>query len=65
MTDEQNTAYVLSQVALFNARIAGMVAENQMRAVRGEGPAYVKEHFDRAANESGIHHNAVIGLFIS
>lgn len=65
MSDEQKAAYVMAQVALFNARIAGMVAENQMRTHRGEAPAYVEGDFVKAAEDSGIHHNAVVGIFYS
>ncbi len=39
MTDAYET-YALTQTAVFNARIAGMVAENQARISRGEALAY-------------------------
>lgn len=65
MTDEQKTVYMLAQIALFNARIAGMVAENAHRTQCGLSLAYAEEHFIQAIEESGIHHNAIVGVFQS
>lgn len=65
MTPEQQAAYIVAQAACANARVAAMVAENQMRAHRGESPAYVEDHFDMVANDYGIHHNAVLTFFRS
>ena len=39
-------AIVLAEAASCNAEIAGMQAENQWRAHRGEAPAYVAADFE-------------------
>ena len=61
MNEDANTAYVLSQVAVFNATIAGMVAENMQRQHLGDAMAYVGIDFTQAINESGLYHNSVLG----
>lgn len=43
------------------ARIAGMEATNQQRAIEGKSPAYTEEHFEKAIIEEGATHNAVVG----
>mgnify|MGYP001607021024 FL=1 len=65
MTPEQKAAYVIAMSACAMAEIAGMQAENQQRAHRGESIAYTKDAFAALADKHGIHHNAVIGLFHS
>lgn len=60
MDEKQNTVFVLSQIAVFNAVIAGMVAENMQRAAVGQSMAYVEDDFTRVIEASGIHHNAVL-----
>ena len=65
MTDDQKAAYINAQVALFNAEIAGMVAENTIRAHRNETLAYPESAFSEVMNkyDSTIGHNAVISFF--
>lgn len=63
MTDEQQAAFINSQTAIFNAVIAGMVAENNNRMMRGESLAYTEAHFQEAIENSGINYNQVVGLF--
>ncbi len=60
MSDEANTAYVLAMIAVLNATIAGMVAENMQRQHRGESMAYVQADFAQEIKGSGMHHNAVL-----
>lgn len=52
MNEQQRSAFVIAQAAMLNAEIAAMQAENQMRAHRGETPAYADMEF-----------NAVIGRY--
>ena len=42
------------------ARIEGMKAENLQRAVKGESPSYVEEHFLGAIDEEDIGYNSII-----
>ena len=54
----------MAQAALLNAKIAGMVAENQWRAHRGESPAYVELDFDTVSAEySMLTWNGAIKFF--
>jgi hypothetical protein len=52
--------YIISQAAVLAGRIAGMVAENSMRAHRGEAPAYVEKDFEKVINDSDCEQNSVI-----
>lgn len=63
MTPEQQAAYVMAQAACAMAEIAGMQAENQKRAHRGESPAYGEDAFNSVIERNVIGHNAVLGLF--
>jgi cytochrome c-type biogenesis protein CcmH len=63
MTQEQKAAYVIAMAACAMAEIAGMQAENQNRAHRGESVAYTEDAFRAVIESNGIHHNAVIGMF--
>ncbi len=65
MTPEQQAAYIMAQVAILNAMVAGMVAENMQREVLGQSMAYVENDFVAAVNGSPCHHNAVLSLFQS
>jgi hypothetical protein len=58
-------AYVLAQVACANAEIAGMQAENQLRALSGFLPAYGEKEFVAVIERYTIGHNAVIGYLMS
>ncbi len=58
MTPEQAAAYINGQAACLIAKVAGMVAANQMRAYRGESLEYFEHHFKAAVDESGCHPNA-------
>ena len=62
MTDDQNTAYVLSQIACAVIEAMGMQAENQQRAHRGEAMAYRENDFNALIEKYGIHHNAVCAV---
>lgn len=63
MTSEQKAAYVIAQAACASAAVAGMSAENQWRAHRGEAPAYTEAAFQEVPREYGLHHNDVLALF--
>lgn len=63
MTEEQNNVYLLGQIAMLNAKIAGMVAENQHHMAVYEVPMYREDAFESVANESGVYPNAIIGSF--
>lgn len=64
MTDEQRAAYIMAQVACALAAVAGMQAENSRCAIKGEPPTYGRKDFDEIPSTYGIHHNAVLELFI-
>jgi len=63
MTPEQSAAYIVGMAACVNAEVSGMVAENQLRAVNGEPPAFVKADFDAVINRYGVHHNAICSFY--
>lgn len=63
MTPEQTVAYIIAMSACANARVAGMVAENQIRSAQGEPMLYGEGDFEAITLQYGIHHNAVIGYF--
>lgn len=67
MTPNQAAAFVIAQAAMMNARIAGMVAENQCRERRGDSPAFGEAEFAAVEQEYGgtLGHNAVIEIFRS
>ena len=64
MTDEQKAAYINSQTILLHATIAGMVAKNYDRMLRGAPLAYTELDFQKAIAKSGVNPNEVIDLFI-
>ena len=43
--------YVLASISASQARIAGMQAENQLRQMKGEGPAYGEDAFNKEATK--------------
>lgn len=65
MTPEQQAAFIIAQAAVFNAEIAGMVAENQWRTHRGEVIAYAEDAFTKATETTGalLTHNNCIEFF--
>jgi len=63
MIEEQKAVYVMSQAVCAQAKIEGMKAENTLREMRGETPAYSDEDFFAVIEEFGIHHNAVMKVF--
>ncbi len=64
-TPEQRAAYINSQVAMFNAEIARMVADNQLSVACGTSPPYGERQFTEVIEryEPVIGHNAVIMFF--
>lgn len=64
MTPEQKAAWINGQVAIFNCRVQGMIAENTVRQHRGESMAYPEDSFAVLEREfSHIGFNAVIEFF--
>ncbi len=63
MTPEQAAAFVLSQTALLNAEVAGMLAENDYRLHRGETVAYRDEDFEEVRQKYQLGYNAVQQIF--
>lgn len=51
MTPEQKAAFVNAQVAVFNARVAGMIAENAQRVHIGQSLAYGEGDFTAIERE--------------
>lgn len=64
MTPEQQAAYVFAQSAAAIAEIEAMKAANEARAASGDSPAYGEDAFRDLIDKYGLHHNAVIGLFV-
>lgn len=60
MEDIRKSAYIIAQAAVLNARVAGMVAENQDRIRKGESLAYIEEDFRKLVDKSSCGHNEVI-----
>ncbi len=65
MTPEQQAALVISNAATAMIEALGMTADNKARELRGELPQYGETDFAALIERSGIHSNAVIGLFQS
>ena len=63
MTEEQQAAYVISQVACAQIEAAGMTAENQQRAALGHSMAYDEAAFDGLIEKYGIHSDGVLTVF--
>jgi hypothetical protein len=59
-TPEKRIAYINAMVTCANIELAGMIAENKQREIKGESMAYVEDDFKRIILTHGIHHNAVI-----
>lgn len=64
MTDEQKAAFINAQVALLNARIAGMIAAN-LSATSPEIVPYSEKAFEDVVMEyeGTVGHNACLELF--
>lgn len=60
MDHAARVAFINAQIACLNAEVAGMVAENQQRAIVGHSPAYTHADFIAAMNGYYVSHNAVI-----
>jgi len=64
MTPEQKATFINARVAMLNAEIAGMVAENMQRAAIGDSMAYTEASFTRLMDSYGdLYHNALIDYF--
>jgi len=51
VTEDQKSVYINVQVALFNCRVAGMVAENMQRHHAGMSMAYHEDSFTALERE--------------
>lgn len=58
--DASRAAFIMSQVVCAQAEIAGMQAENTIRALIDEVPAYGMEAFEDVINRHDLHHNSVV-----
>lgn len=64
MTPEQKAAFVNARVAVFQCRMAGMIADNMQREHQGMAMAFSLIEFDALEREFGdIGHNALIDFF--
>ena len=60
MNSEQRAAFINAQAACLMAEVAGMVAENDYRKMRGESVAYTEDAFQAAINNSPCAYNSAI-----
>lgn len=67
MTDEQKAAFVLAQVAMMNAEITGLNAENAWRISNGQSPTYGEAAFDAVIDryKHTLGENAILKFFQS
>lgn len=65
MTPEQAAAYITAQASCALIEAMGMQAENQIRAHRGESPAYNEDDFKAIIDRYPIHHNAAVNFLNS
>lgn len=63
MTPEQAAAFIHAQSVAATAEIEGMKAENAMRALNGDSPAYGYAQFSDIEGRYGLGHNTVCRLF--
>lgn len=55
----QKAALIMARAAELNARVAGMIAENQQRIADGRAIAYPEKAFNDAILETGCYWNSV------
>ncbi len=63
MNEEQQAAYIQSQVACAMIEMEGMKANNLIRDGAGYSPLYGKDQFLELIERYDIDHTSVIGLF--
>lgn len=65
MDEQAKAAFILSQVAMMNARIAGMQAENNQRIHLQQAMAYIEADFAAVEREyaTTLGYNAVLLYF--
>ena len=67
-TIEQHNQWLIikAQAAIIRAtaRISGMNAENELRKLQGQSPAYNEEAFEKAILDEGVSYNDIQGLFL-
>lgn len=63
MITEERIAFVTARAAELNARVAGMVAENQLRQQRGESIAYGEAEFSAMLDDYQFGYNDLIKFF--
>lgn len=64
MTEQQQVAYIQSQVACAMIEAMGMFSKNMSNKTKGNDIEYMEEDFENLTLKYGIHNNAVIGFFI-
>lgn len=64
MTPEQKAAWASGQIAVFQCRLQGVIAENTHRENQGQSVAYRQDAFSELENEfSHIGFNSLIDFF--
>jgi len=63
MNENQQAAFIMSQVCCAMISMEGMKAANQQRLVRGESLAYSENDFSSLVSEFKVGWNDVIGYF--
>lgn len=64
MNEQQNVAYIQSQVACALIEAMGMQAENQMREYLQQAPAYSEDSFQALFSRYEIDHNSVMSRVV-
>ncbi len=65
MNEAQSAAYVTAQAVAAHLEGLGMAAENSAALAAGKGIPYPVDAFKALIDKYGIHHNAILGLFLS
>ncbi len=60
MNQQEQITYVQSQIACALIEMEGMKADNKIREMRGESPAYNENDFQNLITKYNIHHNGVV-----
>lgn len=63
MTPEQVAAYVNAQATAAHIEAAGMLAENQERAIYNRPPAFTQDSFLLLLDRYQLHHNSIMSMY--
>lgn len=56
----ERAIFVMGNIVRAQATISGMNADNQLRALNGESPAWSGAEYDQVIQDCGIHHNELV-----